>query len=175
MAKEQAAGGEGGEKKPSIAEKIKKLLPVLFIVLNLGVCGAGLYMAFLATIGWTYPALTEEEENRRRGELVEKSPTQDPVVYTLDKFTVNLDGTPRRIIQAEVSLEMLDEKGFEEVVTLGPQARDEIVRILNGKSFSEIETIQGKLFLKDQIASSLNHILKNGVVKNVYFSEFIVQ
>jgi flagellar FliL protein len=172
MASEQA---ESTEKKPSIVDKIKKLLPVFFIVLNFGVCGAGVYMAFLATIGWEYPALTEAEEMKRRGEMVAKVPTQDAVLYTMDKFTVNLNGTPQRIIQTEVSLEMLDEKGFEEVVTLGPQARDEIVRILNGKSFSDIETIQGKLFLKDQIASSLNQILKTGVVRNVYFSEFIVQ
>lgn len=174
MAKE-ADAAEGGEKKPGVVDKIKKLLPVLFIALNLGISGAGVYMVFLATIGWTYPALTEEEELARRGEEIKKSPIHLPVLYTMDKFTVNLDGTPRRMIQAQVSLEMLDEKGFEEVVTLGPQARDEIVRILNGKSFSEIETIQGKLFLKDQIASSLNKILEKGVVKNVYFSEFVVQ
>lgn len=175
MAKENGEGGEGGEKKPSIVDKIKKLLPVIFIALNLGVCGGGLYMVFLSTIGWQYPALTEKEEQQRRGDAAALTPIQEPILFTMDKFTVNLDGTPKRIIQTQVSLEMLDSDGFEEVVTLGAQARDEIVRILNGKSFAEIETIQGKLFLKDQIASSLNRILKNGVVRNVYFSDFVVQ
>jgi len=35
---------------------------------------------------------------------------------------------------------MLDDKGFEEVVTLGPQARDAIVRILHSKKFEDVET-----------------------------------
>lgn len=167
---------EGGDSKPkvNIVAKITKLLPLLFFVFNLAVSGAGLYFVFLATVGWKYPAITEEQEAEHLPEMREKR-DNSPIVYTLDKFTVNLDGTPKRIIQTEISLEMLDEKGFEEVVTLGAQARDAIVRLLNAKSFTDIETIQGKLFLKDQIALTLNGLLKKGVVKGVYFSNFVVQ
>lgn len=167
------ASGDG-QKKPSVVDKIKKLLPLLFIVLNFSVSGAGLYMVFLSTVGWKYPALTEEEEMRELGLKKEKS-TETPVIYTMDKFTVNLDGSPKRIIQTEISVEMLDDKGFEEVVTLGAQARDAIVRLLNSKTFTDVETIQGKLFLKDQIAATLNQLLRKGVVKDVFFSQFIVQ
>ena len=172
MAKE-AAPADGGSKS-AIGDKIKALLPLMFIVLNLGVASTGAYFVFLSTVGWTYPALTEEEEAKELGKAREEK-KESPIMYTMDKFTVNLDGTPRRIIQTEISVEMLDGKGFEEVVTLGGQARDSIVKLLNGKSFSDVETIQGKLFLKDQIASTLNQLLHNGVVKDVYFSQFVVQ
>ena len=70
---------------------------------------------------------------------------------------------------------MLDKDGFEEVVRNSPAARDSIVRILNSKTYDDIETIQGKLFLKDQIAVTLNRSLDEGVVKDVYFGEFLVQ
>ena len=70
---------------------------------------------------------------------------------------------------------MLDEEGYEEVINLGPEARDSIVRILNEKRFGDVETVQGKLHLKNQIASELNVFLQQGVVKNVYFSDFVIQ
>ena len=160
--------------KVSIVEKITKFLPLIFVVVNLAVSGAGVYFVFLATVGWKYPVMTEEQETENLAETREKR-DNSPIIYTLDKFTVNLDGTPKRVIQTEISLEMLDEKGFEEVVTLGAQARDAIVGLLNSKTFTDIETIQGKLFLKDQIAVALNELLKKGVVKGVYFSHFVVQ
>jgi flagellar FliL protein len=54
-------------------------------------------------------------------------------------------------------------------------ARDQIVKILNSKKYIDIETIQGKLFLKDQIQTAMNKMLQKGSVKDVYFSEFVVQ
>ncbi len=163
-----------GAPKVGMGAKIAKLLPVIFIVVNLAVSGAGIYFVFLSTVGWKYPVMTEEQEAEALPHEREKR-DNSPIMYTLDKFTVNLDGTPKRFIQTEISLEMLDEKGFEEVVTLGAQARDAIVRLLNAKTFTDIETIQGKLFLKDQIAMTLNQLLKKGVVRGVYFSDFLVQ
>jgi len=90
-------------------------------------------------------------------------------------FTVNLAGSPQRLIRVEMTFEMLDKDGFEEIVRNSPRARDEIVRILNAKTFDDVETIQGKLFLKDQIAVALNQSMKSGVVKDIFFNEFLVQ
>ena len=100
-----------------------------------------------------------------------------PLVYTMDKFTVNLGGEPKRTIRLEVNLEMLGKEGFEEIVDTDnrAKARDKIVRILNDNTFNDLETIQGKLFLKDRIATDINSLLDKGVVKDVYFSEFVVQ
>ena len=74
-----------------------------------------------------------------------------------------------------MSIEMLSEEGFEELITQGGKARDEIVNILNNKRFEDLESIQGKLFLKDQIARRVNSYLERGVVKDIYFSDFVVQ
>jgi flagellar FliL protein len=99
----------------------------------------------------------------------------------MDKFTVNLAGDPlrdpKRTIQLEVNLEMLNKEGFEEVINNDKRARarDRVIQLLGSKSFAELDNIQGKLFLKDQIASELNKILDKGVVKDVYFTSFVVQ
>jgi flagellar protein FliL len=146
----------------------------LFVFINLTTMIGGGFIIYSATVGYEPKVITEESaqiELKKRQQDLEAH----PVIYTMEPFAVNLDGIPRRFIRTVVSLEMLDEKGFEEVVTLGAQSRDAIVRLLNGKNVGDIETIQGKLFLKDQIATALNQQLRAGVVKDVYFSEFVIQ
>jgi len=92
-------------------------------------------------------------------------------------LTVNLGGEPKKTIRMEVNLEMLGKDGYEEVINTEnrAKARDRIVRVLNEKSFQELESIQGKLFLKDRIAFEVNSVLKKGVVKDVFFTDFVVQ
>ena len=154
--------------------KLKKFLPLILAGLN-GLCMVvGLGLVYMATLGGESPVIKEEKELERFIASREMK-TEDPLVFTMDKFTVNLDGYPRRIIQAEVNLLLLDKDGFEQVIRLGSKGRDSIVRILNGKQFSEVETLQGKLKLKEQISTTLNELMVEGVVKDVYFSEFIVK
>ncbi len=174
------------EQKDPKADAGKKALPmglilqVLFAVVNLGVTGMGAFWAYSGTIGWHPPVITEEQQKAQHDEevkMAEEEAKAGPLIYTMDKFTVNLDGEPKRTIRVEVNLEMLGKDGFEEIVNSDnrAKARDRIVRVLNGKTFDELETIQGKLFLKDKIAMEINSILDKGVVKDIYFSEFVVQ
>jgi flagellar FliL protein len=166
---------ENKEKKPL---NVMLIMQIAFAVVNLGVIGWGGFLVYASTLGWHAPQITEEH-------LAEESVAEEkaggqgrgPLIYTMDKFTVNLDGEPKRTIRLEVNLEMLGKDGFEEIISTDnrAKARDKIVRMLNEKSFGELESIQGKLFLKDRIAMEINSILDKGVVKDVYFSEFVVQ
>jgi flagellar FliL protein len=168
-----------GDKQEQPAAKPKNLgiiLTVIFAVLNFGVVGGGAYLVYASTLGWHSPKISEEMVQT---EMASKSEDERyaPYIFTMDKFTVNLGGEPKRTIRLEVSLQMLGKEGYEEI--MGPdsraKARDKIVRILNDKTFSELESIQGKLYLKDTIAMEINSVLKEGVVKDVFFSDFIVQ
>ena len=154
--------------------KLKKFLPLVFAGLNCICMLAGLGLVYMATLGGESPVIKEEKELQRFIASREMK-TEEPLVFTMDKFTVNLDGYPRRIIQTEINLLLLDKDGFEQVIRLGSKGRDSVVRILNGKQFSEVETLQGKLKLKEQISTSLNDLMVEGVIKDVYFSEFIVK
>src|SRR5579871_3048780 len=152
----------------------KKLMTFLFMGMNLLVLGVGAYLVYVSTLGVENKKISNEEAEREL-ETFEKSLRGDPVLYTMAPFNTNLDGLPRRLVRLELSLEMMDEEGYEEVIGIVPQARDSIMRILNSKTFSDVETVQGKLHLKNQIVAELNSTLKRGVVKNVYFSELVVQ
>lgn len=168
---------EAKEAAPAGAKKnMGMILQIVFAVLNLSVIGGGAYMVYASTIGWENPKITEEMAERELAS-VEEAEDLSPLVYTMDKFTVNLDGQPKRTIRIEVNLQMLGKEGFEEVMEPEnrAKARDRIVRMLNEKSFTDLDSIQGKLFLKDKIAGEVNGILRRGVVKDVFFSDFVVQ
>lgn len=153
---------------------LKKLFTFVFMAVNLAVLGTGSYLVYMSTLGVQQASLSNEQAERDLASF-EESLRGDPVLYTMAPFNTNLDGVPRRLVRVELSLEMMDEEGYEEVIGIVPQARDSIMRILNSKSFSDIETVQGKLHLKNQVVADLNASLRKGVVKNVYFNELVVQ
>ncbi len=171
MAEEKQKAPAEGE-QPS---KVNKLMLPLFVLVNFSVLGIGAFLTFKATLGWHPPSVREPAAIQDLKLTRETEGVRDSVLYTMPTFTVNLEGQPRRIIRVTLTLEMLDKDGFEEIVRNSPAARDSIVRILNTKTYDDVETIQGKLFLKDQIAVTLNRSLSQGVVKDVYFGEFLVQ
>lgn len=163
---------EAAAEKPK--KDMKKLMGFAFAGINLAVLGAGLYLVYSATLGVETHKLSNEQAERDLASF-EETLRGNPVLYTMSPFNTNLDGLPRRLIRLDLSLEMMDEEGYEEVIGITPQARDSIMRILNGKSFNDVESVQGKLHLKNQIIAELNGSLKKGVVKNVYFNELVVQ
>lgn len=160
--------------KPKIP--VQKILTFAFVFFNLSVTSAGAFLVYSSTLGWESPLITEESI-KIDPQFQYKSIENVPYVYTMEKFTVNLNGEPKRTIRLEVNLNMLGKQDFEEVMDFDNRARvrDRIVQLLNDKSFSELESIQGKLFLKDKIAMEVNTILNKGVVKDVFFTDFVVQ
>lgn len=168
----EQADKQKADKKPL---NLGLIFKALFVVVNLGVTGGGAYMVYASTLGWRHPQITEDD--LMRGIASTQDEELAPYIYTMDAFTVNLGGSPARTIRLVVNLEMLAKDGFEEVINVEnrAKARDQIVRVLNSTTYAELETIQGKLFLKDKIAQDVNSVLKTGVVKDVFFSEFVVQ
>ncbi len=162
------------EVSPKKPVDMGKILGFVFMAINLVVLGGGAFLVYTSTIGYHTPMISEDELDKELNDF-RKSLQNDPIVFAMDTFNTNLEGVPRRFIRIKVNLEMLDEEGFEEVIDLGAEAKDSIVRILNEKRFMDLESVQGKLQLKNQIIAKVNSFLKRGVVKNVYFSDFVVQ
>ncbi|MBX9769570.1 MAG: hypothetical protein K2X47_20000, partial [Bdellovibrionales bacterium] len=112
--------------KPKPKANIGAILKIVGIVLNLAVVFGGAALTYMSTLGYHPPVVNEadvlaqlkkEKDEARAREIASAQKTgaqiaeKGPVMYTLDRFTVNLDGVPNRIIQTDLSLEMLDEQG----------------------------------------------------------------
>lgn len=99
-----------------------------------------------------------------------------PIIYSFETLTVNLiDVEEDHVLQLEINLEMADEKSYEEVVTKTAVVRDAIVGILAKKKYADLHSVQGKLYLKDDISMAVNEQLSKGLIKGVYFTSFFMQ
>lgn len=61
-----------------------------------------------------------------------------------------------------------------EISQRNPQLRNIINLILMGKSKEELSSVQDRLDLQEEVKASINHILSDGKISDVYFLEFIV-
>lgn len=102
--------------------------------------------------------------------------TEVGIMFPLENFTVNLlSESGRRYLKCEMNLEMDGKELSPELEEKKAVFRDIIIRILSSKSLEEISTVKGKEKLKEEIVRDLNSRLKDGKVKNVYFTDFVVQ
>jgi flagellar basal body-associated protein FliL len=151
-------------------------LVIALIALNLLGTATGGYFTYMALKD---PLIMSPEKSDMKTEdyMVYHNIFSDkPILFTLEPFTVNLGHLEsNRVIQVELNLEMHDEKSYEEVVSKSAMVRDTVVKVLAQKDYRDLATVQGKLFLKDDISSEVNKQLKYGLIKGVYFTRFIVQ
>lgn len=97
-------------------------------------------------------------------------------MFPLQPFTLNLlsDGGARYVkctIQLEENTELLQPELEKKTAII----RDIIIRTLTSKTFEEVSTAKGKERLKDELVGKINEVLTDGFVKNIYFTDFVVQ
>lgn len=167
-------GQEDTKSENSEAKPKKSKLGIIFALVDLVVMVGGAFVVYSSTLGYK-PKVFDNDEAVQKIIAEREEKAADSVLFMMDPISINLAGTPKRQLTVEMHLEMLDGNGFEEVVKMGAETRDAIMKLLEEKTFYEIESVQGKLFLKDQIATQVNHFLKQGIVKDIFFSQFIVE
>lgn len=97
-------------------------------------------------------------------------------MFPLDTFTVNLlSDNGRRYLKVQMNLELDGEELAAELESKTAVVRDVVIRLLSSKTLEEISTAKGKDKLKEQVVNQLNLRLRDGNIRNVYFTEFVVQ
>lgn len=97
-------------------------------------------------------------------------------MYPMNQFLVNLlSDSGSRYLKMELNLELSEEKLAAEIDQKKPLIRDIVIRTLSSKTFEDISTSKGKERLKDELVRRINEVLRDGYIKNVYFTDFIVQ
>ncbi len=172
MAKKEVNGEveapENGGKKKS-----KKLLfIIIFIVLLLA--GGGGFMAYYFLLAPKPP--TPEELAAQAAAAAKKKKPEILPVFSLKPFVVNLaDGRGRRYLKISMKLELSSEELQEEVEKRQPQIRDVILTLLSSKTSDEINSMEGKFILREEIVKRVNSFLQTGKITRVYFEELVIQ
>jgi flagellar FliL protein len=91
----------------------------------------------------------------------------------LQPFVVNLNGG--RYLRLVLQLELDEEDSKAEVEGSLAQVRDRLIFLLSGKTYDDVQSMQGKYQLQGEITKSLNDLFHDPIIERVYFTEFIVQ
>jgi len=96
--------------------------------------------------------------------------------YGLEPFIVNIyDGQEIRYLKLKVEFEMVNPEVKAELDTKVAPLRDAVLILLTTKTMQEIQDLQGKNTLREQILAAANRIAGANKVSKVYFTDFVVQ
>ena len=99
-----------------------------------------------------------------------------PQNIELKPFVANLGSSGgRKFLKLTMSVEVDTQELSDEVNQKMPQFRDTILLLLSSLSYDDIATLDGKQRLRSQVLNRINSQLSTGKVKNIYFSEFVMQ
>lgn len=136
---------------------------ILFIIpLLLAAAGGGAYFFFFSKKG-------KQEETA-------PAPSQVGVMMDLGAFTVNLaDRDVDAYARVSITIELSNEKVRLEVEKRLPIIKDAIIDVISSKTSSFVRTPEGRENLRLELIRRINTILFEGGVRNIYFTEFVVQ
>lgn len=158
------------EKAPEEGGKSKKKL-IIIIVAVLLLVGGGV-AAFLMMKGGGEEEISPEEE---QAQLEAQAQMVGPMV-TIESFIVNIiDDEESRYLKASITLEVDAEAASMELAQRMAQVQDSILLLIGNKTFAELSDLQGKIQLRAELLNKINSILKQGKVKRIYFTDFVVQ
>lgn len=167
MEKKMADKEKGEEKKKKSS---KKLIFLLIILLLLGGGGAFGYMKFFK------PKKAKEQSSKKLKSIADKSASSKLIAMPLNPYLVNLiDPDTRRYLKIRVVLNLSDKKAEKEITEKLPKINDSVIMFLTSRTYDDVISPIGKKKLKKEILKIINNNIKSGSVKQVFFTEFLVQ
>ena len=168
-----------GQEEIEEVEESSKLPMILGFVATL-VLGAGVGFGASSIFGGgdAAPSQSSNEGDIDEDELPEVDVDADRGIYPLGLFTVNLRGVGGgRVLRMEIDLELkLDVVETMEDRKAG--LRDAVIKLVSDYSYTDVEGLDGKMRLQDDLLRDLNKYMgnkKNTRIERVYFSQFVVQ
>lgn len=97
-------------------------------------------------------------------------------IFPLEPFIVNIyDGQELRYLKVKVEMEMANPAVKTDLDARLAPIRDAILVLLSSKTMQDIQDIQGKNQLKDEILAAVNKHIPPGKIAKIYFTDFVVQ
>jgi len=156
-------------------------------VLIIGISGA--VLVFLALIGGGFYIMWSKLSNvdgaggaggAGGGQAPQHAEVNEELgpIIPLTTFVVNLaDPGGRTYLKLTINLELdaIAAGAADEVTRRMPQIQDIILTLLPTKKSEDIQSIEGKQSLRSEMMEQINSLLRQGKVKAIYFSDFVIQ
>jgi flagellar FliL protein len=155
---------EGKKKKPLLKWGI--LAAAALLLICAGIVGAVLF-----------------KNNPMEGQSSEKGspaqfgqPSSIGNLFPLEPFEAKLSAPDgNRILRTRMALEFSRDGFQEELDASLPRVRDAVLLIVNSKTLADIQGMDGKIALRNELIRRINQILTNEKIRNLYFTEFVVR
>lgn len=161
--------GEGVEETP-VSTSPSKIIKILFYIV-----GAVILVLLIIGISYIVTKNVQEQKYVREQAIVVAPPPPPLAHFDLPSFSVTTRDTEPHFIKITVAL------GYEESIELNaelvrrtPQFQHIINVLLSGKKFENLDTVEDKINLSEEIKAHINMILMAGKVKEVYFREIVI-
>ncbi|MEO5345169.1 MAG: flagellar basal body-associated FliL family protein [Magnetococcus sp. YQC-9] len=192
-AEQESGGGKGG--------LMKIILPLVALLVGVGggyFIGSSMGSKQVAEAEKLEP--TPEQKAKKPGEMVGAMFKLDPFVVNLNetkgnrylKTTIQLemdDGGKKADGKGEKkegggggghggggeSKEAAKSPLEQELERRKPQLQDLILALLTSKSSRDLQALEGKFRLREELLVRINTVLLNGSITQVYFTEFVIQ
>jgi len=114
------------------------------------------------------------------GEAAEAKPAAKPgtvgEILPIPPFVVNLNETGNRYLKLSISIEMSGKDMGEEVTKRLPKIRDRVISYLVSLKVADVRGAETKDTIREVMLQKVNEAFgTEGVVKNVLFTEFVIQ
>lgn len=181
--KPDAAAADAKPKKPLNFAMILAAVNGVFILAVLG-------FAAYSKLVFKRPAITEKEERAKLATQVQTK-KEEPGTVKFDQVTVNIASNPRtpegapgterqlqgklHYVTFEFILELRDKDKVHRIDEIREVYMDEILGIIGRKTFDDLNSVQGRFFLRTQLQDVANRHLKEPLITNAYFTNYILQ
>ena len=178
--KEAAAEAEVSAERPreAAAEPKKPIMMIALSVVNMVVMGAVVFMLFQShKAEKARPKLSDVVEGVHKEDAARSKEEEAYIgkLVPMETFLVNLAGTRgAKLAKINMELEVDGTKVEEELEKRKPQMRDVIIILLSSKTYDSITSKEGKDQLRNEVKDTVNSFLVKGKIKNVFFTDFIV-
>lgn len=168
--------GQGADNKGGGGNLVSSLIAVLLAV-GLSVGGTFAVISFLKPQDTEKPAVTSTD-----GEPLNLEPTGEEKTYELKDLITNLGGPIKtRYIDVELTLEGVAGDFVKVLEQNEYRVRDEALSILSGYNFEDTQVDGFKERVKVDLKTGFAKVLKNyregesSLVRNIYFTQFVIQ
>lgn len=146
---------------------MKKMMPIVFVVVGLLVGGGGAAGYFMMTAS---PAGAEPETVEHTGPAG---------LVSMETFLVNISqGADERFAKLQLRLTVVPDSlatKMTEDPLIQAKMRDRVLTLLASKSYEEVSTPIGKESFRREIKTVLEPLVEDGEIREVLFQEFVVQ
>ncbi len=130
-------------------------------------------------VGWTMLNPQPDQTGADGGQAPDTEAVKEMEVgamFDMDPFVVNLNEVGgKRYLKSKIEIEFVGEDVRKELANRLPQLRDVILLHLSSKTLDEIRSVDGKIELKTALIKRINQVLKQGKIRNLYFTQFVIQ